>query len=366
MVGMAEPLANESLRKVLHVDCDCFYAAVEMRDAPHLATVPLAIGGRSDRRGVISTCNYRARHFGVRSAMASAHALKLCPDLVLLPGNMEKYKLASRQVMEILQQYAWQFEQVSVDEAYVELTPTTNAVAVAEQIRAQVKAEVGITVSVGVAPNKFLAKVASDWNKPDGVYVIHDADVEHFVAKLPVKKIPGVGPKAVERLARYGIQTCSDIQSMPLKMLIDRFGRFGRALYYRARGEDDRMLVQSRKRKSISVESTFPSDISGQAEVQLAVQALWPRLFKRIQSAQLKPKDLAPFVKVKFHDFQVTTLADTHRLATYDDYAALIQQATQRQPKSIRLIGLGARLRDEDSRQLDLFELGDINGTSDE
>ena len=185
---------NEPGRKVLHIDCDCFFAAVEMREQPHLRDVPIAIGGESDRRGVIATCNYPARAFGVRSAMATATARRLCPDLVLLRGRMELYREVSAQVMDILRQYSPLLEQVSVDEAYLELDPDHQASMIASEIRERVRHELGISVSVGGAPNKFLAKVASDWNKPDGQKMIPPQEVDEFVKALPVGRHTGYRP----------------------------------------------------------------------------------------------------------------------------------------------------------------------------
>lgn len=342
-------------RKVLHVDCDCFFAAVEMRDRPELQNIPLAVGGSSDRRGVISTCNYPARAFGVRSAMATAHALKLCPDLLLMPGNMEKYKTASRQVMEVLQPYAVDFQQVSVDEAYLELPETCNALEIAQQIQQRVLYEVGISVSVGIAPNKFLAKIASDWNKPNGLFAIASDDIQAFVSALPVGKIPGVGPKSVERLKRYGIETCSDLQKHDHKFLLDRFGQFGEILYQRSRGRDDRTVAQKRARKSISVERTFAEDLSQEDDIDAVVLNLWSRLAKRIQQHHLHTSAMTPFVKVKFSDFQVTTLADHHKTVSLNDFTYLIHQAMLRQNKPIRLLGIGGRLPQLDGGQLPLF-----------
>lgn len=343
------------MRQVLHVDCDCFFAAVEMRDQPQFRHVPLAIGGSSDRRGVISTCNYIARKYGVRSAMASAQAKRLCPDLVLIPGNMQKYRDVSKQVMEILEQYALQMEVVSVDEAYLELAPTSNGTKVAEQIRQHIESELGITVSVGVAPNKFLAKVASDWRKPNGQFVILPSDVARFVEQLEVKKIPGVGPKSAEKLQDMGIFTCGHIQQIPDDELLKRFGKFGQLLIERSKGLDNRELSQGRLRKSISIERTFPEDIQSEQEIEQALDAMWPKFLERIDRAGLKIENLAPFVKVKFSDFHVTTLAKQSSKANLSEYLKLILQARKRDHQAIRLLGLGAKLL-QPSAQLSLFD----------
>ena len=251
---------SEPGRKVLHIDCDCFFAAVEMREQPHLRDVPIAIGGESDRRGVIATCNYPARVFGVRSAMATATARRLCPDLVLLRGRMELYREVSAQVMNILRDYSPLLEQVSVDEAYLELDPDQQASQVAAEIRERVRHELGISVSVGGAPNKFLAKVASDWNKPDGQKMIPPQEVDEFVKALPVGRIPGIGPAFQARLKVLGIETCDDARSWDLNELVRRFGRSGVHLYQRCRGQDNRPLSMDRERKSVSVERTYAQD----------------------------------------------------------------------------------------------------------
>ncbi|MDC3261519.1 DNA polymerase IV, partial [bacterium] len=185
------------MRKIIHCDCDCFYAAVEMRDDPSLRQYPIAIGGKSDRRGVVATCNYKAREYGVRSAMPTGQALKLCPDLVVVPGTMAKYREASMKIRQIFYRYTDKVEPLSLDEAFLDVTECTqcsgSATLIAEEIRRTIAEEVGVTASAGVASNKFLAKVASDLNKPDGQYVITPQNIAAFVKQLEVKRINGVG-----------------------------------------------------------------------------------------------------------------------------------------------------------------------------
>lgn len=346
---------SESVRKVLHIDCDCFFAAVEMRESPHLAEVPLAIGGSSDRRGVVATCNYPARKFGVRSAMPTATALRLCPDLVLMPANMALYRDVSEQIMEILRDFSPLLQQVSVDEAYLELAPNQQATFVAEDIRARVKAEVGITVSVGAAPNKFLAKIASDWNKPDGLFVITPAQVADFVAQLPVGKIPGVGPAFESRLQAAGIAVCSDVLPWSLKDLVRRFGRSGVMLYERARGQDSRPLTLERLRKSVSVEHTYPQDLTTADECLHALPDLYQRWQQRVERTPWEPEALAPFVKVKFSDFSQTTLASAGEYATVDGFQRLMAQALKRSAQPVRLLGIGGKFPQISEQQLSLF-----------
>ncbi len=347
------------MRKILHIDCDCFFAAVEMRDNPQLCHVPLAIGGHSERRGVISTCNYPAREFGIHSAMATAQALKKCPNLILLPGNMTLYREVSNQVMEIIKRYGIAYEQVSVDEAYVELDPADSAIDIGNRIRAQVEVEVGITVSVGAAPNKFLAKIASDWNKPNGLFAVKPHQVDEFISQLPVRKIPGIGPKTAERLAAQGIVVCADAQSYSLIELVHLFGRTGASLYKRCRGEDDRLLSLGRIRKSISVEHTFSQDLFSTQQLNEEVDSLWHKFLQRTEKANIDSRSLAPFVKVKFTDFSQTTLADHLQVVSLDSFRQLLQQARRRHDadeiKGIRLIGIGGRCPEVDEQQLALF-----------
>ena len=347
------------MRKVLHIDCDCFFAAVEMRENPQLCHVPIAIGGHSDRRGVISTCNYPARKFGIHSAMATAQALKKCPELILLPGNMALYREVSQQVMAVIRRYGITFEQVSVDEAYLELDPDDSAIAIGNLIRAEVEAEVGITVSVGAAPNKFLAKVASDWNKPNGLFAVKPHQVDAFVSRLEVRKIPGIGPKTAERLAAKGIVLCSDAQSYSLMELVSLFGRTGASLFKRCRGQDDRALSTDRIRKSISVEHTFSKDLYLAQELDEEVEVLWAKFLQRTEKAQIDSRQLAPFVKVKFNDFSQTTLADHLQIVSLDSFRQLLQQARLRNDsdeiQGVRLIGIGGRCPDINEQQLALF-----------
>ena len=347
------------MRKILHIDCDCFFAAVEMRQNPLLCHIPIAIGGSADRRGVISTCNYPAREFGIRSAMSTAMALKKCPHLTLLPGNMALYREVSQQVMAVIQRYGIAFEQVSVDEAYVELDPQDSAIDIGHCIRAAVEAEVGITVSVGAAPNKFLAKVASDWNKPNGLFAVKPHQVNAFVSQLAVRKIPGVGPKTAERLAAKGIETCADAQRYSVLELVNEFGRTGMSLYKRSRGEDDRPLATDRVRKSISVERTFAHDLLDANELDEALEGLWDKFVERTEKANIDRLQLAPFVKVKFNDFSQTTLADQFQEISLASFRQLLQQARVRhdptESRGVRLVGLGGRCPQISEQQLALF-----------
>lgn len=350
-------------RKIIHCDCDCFFAAVEMRDDPSLRNIPIAIGGASDRRGVISTCNYPAREFGIHSAMSTAKALVKCPHLHLLPGNMEKYRQASQQIMAIYQDYTDLIEPLSLDEAFLDVTGSEHcggsATRIAEEIRARVFAEVGITISAGVAGNKFLAKIASDWRKPDGLFVVPPHEMESFIETLPVAKIFGVGKVTAAKLHEMGIETCGQLKQFSLAQLVDRFGRFGKRLYELARGIDERPVKVSRERKSVSVEHTYPQDLK---DLNTCLQQL-PVLMQELQRRYHKHKDKRDIsgavVKLKFHDFSQTTVEQATPTPNLALYRHLCEQAWQRGERPVRLIGLGYRLVEHKPRQgvqLSLFD----------
>lgn len=355
---------REKLRKIIHCDADCFFAAIEMRDDPSLRGRPMAVGGSADRRGVISTCNYEAREFGVHSAMASATALRLCPDLIIVPGNMDKYRQASMAIREIFFDYTELVEPLSLDEAYLDVSDTElcqgSATLIAEEIRQRVFDKLAITVSAGVAPNKFLAKIASDWNKPNGLCVITPSRVEDFVLQLPVNKIHGVGKVTTEKLRRMGIETCADLRRFSVFELCDRFGSFGQRLYDLCRGKDERPVKPSRRRKSLSVEHTYASDLPGVDECLEKLPELFIKLKSRLNRLDSDYRVVKAFVKVKFDDFTTTTLERMGTGAKVADYRELMEQAILRGSRPVRLLGIGVRfvdLRgDGQATQLELFE----------
>jgi DNA polymerase-4 len=358
-------------RKIIHVDADSFYASVEMREDPALANLPIAVGGRSERRGVISTANYLAREFGVHSAMASARAKALCPQLVILPPRFELYRAVSAQFHDIFRDYTDLVEPLSLDEAFLDVTQSSHcggsATLIAREIRQRVRETLNLTVSAGIAPNKFLAKVASDWDKPDGQYTIAPDDVAEFVIALPVSKINGVGKVMTSKLAQLGVQTCGDLQNIPLEQLVLRFGKYGKRLSEVSHGIDNRPVVASRTRKSISVERTFSQDIEDISGVQQAFPDLLAELDRRFSKISQKYLPTKRFVKVKYHDFTQTTLEEalnysgTVPTAWADPaaYERLVEEAWQRAGLPVRLLGAGLRLQPsqlEASGQLGLFD----------
>ena len=355
---------TKSTRKIIHCDCDCFYAAVEMRDDPSLVNLPIAIGGKSDRRGVVATCNYKARHFGVHSAMPTGQALKLCPDLVVIPGTMAKYREAALQIRQIFYRYTDKVEPLSLDEAYLDVTDCTecqgSATLIAQQIRAQIATEVGVTASAGVAPNKFLAKVASDLNKPDGQFVITPEEVDDFVQKLEVKRIFGVGKVTNEKLRRMGIITCGDLQQRNLIELVDKFGVFGKRLHDLSYGRDERQVNSNSRRKSLSVEHTYSDDLPDQIACLAKLPDLLIELRSRLRRVDSDYLVTKQFIKMKFNDFTATTVERQMVSGLpVESFEALCQQAWIRGNRPVRLMGIGVRFIDTSEQgralQLELF-----------
>jgi DNA polymerase-4 len=342
-------------RKIIHCDCDCFYAAVEMRDAPTLRGRPLAVGGRAETRGVIATCNYEARAFGVHSAMATARALQLCPHLILLPPDFERYREASRRILAIYRDYTPLVEPLSLDEAYLEVSGVDrcrgSASLMAQEIRARIRDEVGITASAGIAPNKFIAKVASDWNKPDGQFVVRPQDVDAFVAALPVKKIFGVGKVTAARLNRLGVNTCGDLRAWSVAELTHEFGSFGASLHHLCRGVDERSVQPDRVRKSLSVETTYTPDLQDLAACRAGLCTLLEDFHRRFERARDRPPVHKAFVKVRFSDFSRTTAECISSAPDEEVWLALLDEAHARKPLPVRLLGVGVRFADEAIRQ---------------
>jgi DNA polymerase-4 len=352
------------VKKIIHCDADCFYAAVEMRDDPSLRSRPIAVGGSSDQRGVISTCNYEARHFGVRSAMSSIMAKKLCPDLLILPHRMEAYKEASLGMRHIFYDYTDLVEPLSLDEAYLDVSDSKHcagsATRIAEQIRQRIYDELRLTISAGVAPNKFLAKIASDWNKPNGLFVIVPNAVDGFVLQLPVTKIFGVGKATAARLAEINVKTCADLRRFSIFELKQRFGQLGMRLYELCRGIDDREVMASRRRKSLSVENTFPQDLPNLTSCLNRLPELLQQLISRLRRLDDDYLVVKIFVKIKFSDFSQTTIECSGSQLVLSDFQQLCRDAYARKESPVRLLGVGVRFvdlrEDQPFYQLDLFE----------
>lgn len=337
------------MRKIIHIDMDCYFAAVEMRDFPELRGKPIAVGGRSDRRGVISTCNYEARVFGVRSAMASGYALKLCPDLILVPGRMSVYKEVSVQIRDVFSRYTDLIEPLSLDEAYLDVTDCSqcqgSATLIAEAIRQEIFEVTGLTASAGIAPVKFLAKVASDLNKPNGQYVITPDMISPFVKTLPLSKIPGVGKVTGKKLEDIGLTTCGELQTYPKAELIERFGKFGTVLIERAQGIDEREISPHRERKSVGVETTLAKDIYRLEQCHSVMPQLIQELGARVSRSAKDRTINKQVVKLKFNDFKQTTIEHRSDEMSVKLFYDLLTQALERQQgRGIRLLGVSVGL----------------------
>jgi DNA polymerase-4 len=298
-------------RKIVHVDMDAFYASVEQRDSPELRGKPVVVAWRG-RRSVVCAASYEARRFGVRSAMAATHAERLCPEAVFVPPDFTRYRAVSRAVREIFLRHTDLIEPLSLDEAYLDVTENKTGLAtatkVASVIRQQIREELNLTASAGVAPNKFLAKIASDWRKPNGLFVIQPAEAENFLTPLPVGRIPGVGKVTEEKLAKFGMRTVGELRTRPLEELQSLFGRYGQRLYELARGIDENPVVANRPTKSISAEDTFEQDVL-LAETEPMIR----RLAEKAWLASRKEARIAHTVvlKLKTAEFRVLTRSQT-------------------------------------------------------
>jgi DNA polymerase IV len=304
-------VASMSVRKIVHIDMDAFYASVEQRDDPQLRGKPVIVAWRG-ARSVVCAASYEARSFGVRSAMPAVRAERLCPDAIFVPPDFTRYRAVSHIVREILKRHTDLVEPLSLDEAYLDVTenktglPTATRVACV--IREQIRQELNLTASAGVAPNKFLAKIASDWRKPDGFFVIQPGEVDAFLSPLPVGRLPGVGKVTGERLEKLGIRTVKDLRGLELPAIEGHFGRYGLRLYQLARGLDNSEVVSDRPTKSISAEDTFERDVL-LAETKPMIR----RLAEKLWSASRKESRIARTVvlKLKTSEFNILTRSHT-------------------------------------------------------
>jgi len=336
------------MRKIIHLDMDAFFAAVEMRDNPSLRNVPMAVGGSKDRRGVLCTSNYEARKFGVRAAMPTAHALKLCPQLVLVKPNFHKYSEASEKVFEIFHEFTDFVEPMSLDEAYLDVSNSTDfkgsATLIAQEIRKQIFERTHLTASAGIAPNKLLAKLASDINKPNGLFTVSPNLVDGFIEKMPIERIWGIGKVTAKRMNEMGIKTCKDMQGYPRSELIHHFGKFGDMLFDFCRGIDEREVETEYERKSLGTEETFSSDIKNFDEMKEHVSRMFQEVKEALEDYQDKTvKNL--HVKIKYFDFKQTTIERQLPL-TKESFLLLLEERWCQDPRPIRLLGVGVKFVD--------------------
>ena len=339
-------------RRIIHIDMDCFYAAVEMRERPELADKPLAVGGASGR-GVLTTCNYIAREFGVRSAMPVFKARALCPNLIIVPVRFDLYRATSREVRDIFARYTSLIEPLSLDEAYLDVSHIKRPGAeIAAEIRAAIQAETGLTCSAGIGPNKLIAKIASDWNKPNGQCLVAPSKVDLFMRELPVKRIWGVGPKSAARLQEHGIETCDQLQAKDRTWLAQNFGSFGLELYDLCRGRDERPVVSNRVRKSLSNERTFSKNLESLEDCREVLERQHGELLDDLRAGAPDRKIAKLFLKLKFSDFRRTTAEMPGQQADIKYYLKLLEDAWGRSGEPVRLLGIGVRFaQTEDGRE---------------
>jgi DNA polymerase-4 len=306
-VGKAYNSVRMTLRKIVHVDMDAFYASVEQRDDPQLRGKPVVVAWRGNR-SVVCAASYEARRFGIRSAMPALRAERLCPDAIFIPPDFVRYRAVSRQTREIFQRHTDLIEPLSLDEAYLDVTENKTGLAtatrVARAIREQIREELHLTASAGVAPNKFLAKIASDWRKPDGLFVIQPDEVDAFLPPLPVSRLPGVGRVTEERLEKLGVRTVGDLCALERSQLEAGFGRHGQRLYELARGIDENLVIPDRPTQSISAEDTFERDVP-----LTEIEPLIRRLAEKAWAASRKETRVARTVvlKLKTREFRILT-----------------------------------------------------------
>jgi len=346
-------------RKIIHIDMDCYYAQVEMRDNPDLVDKPIAVGGDSER-GVLCTCNYVARKFGVRSAMSSRKAKQICPDLLILPGRMQVYKDISQQIRQIFSQYTDLIEPLSLDEAYLDVSDSRlfngSATLIAEDIRRQIFQVTGLTSSAGVSVNKFIAKVASDVNKPNGICVVPPEKTIEFIHGLPVKAIPGVGKVMQQKLKEFGVENCVDLMPFSLQQLEDRFGKMGGSLYRRVRGVDEREVSNHREAKSVSVETTFSKDVGIEEIDDDVLNPLVERLAKRLEKSGHHINKIQ--VKLKFADFELRSKERQYHQVDVSLFKQMLSELAQMRPETkIRLVGVGVGFGKKPVQQLTLFDV---------
>jgi DNA polymerase-4 len=334
------------LRKIVHIDMDAFFASVEQRDEPSLRGKPVAVGGSAER-GVVAAASYEARAFGVRSAMPSMKAARLCPQLIFVPPRFDAYRAVSRQIRAIFHDYTPHVEPLSLDEAYLDVTDDLrgigSATRIAELIRARISAETGLTASAGVSYNKFLAKLASDHNKPDGLCVIRPGEGAEFVAPLPVRRFHGVGPRGAEKMARLGIMTGADLRARDIVFLREHFGGQADYLYRAARGIDLRRVDANRPRKSIGGERTFERDLSSGPALREALDNIIAIVWERIAKSEAQGRSVT--LKLRTADFVTLTRAKSLRQAVTDrsEFTRIGQALLDELlplPQPVRLMGL--------------------------
>ena len=359
------PLINDTSRKIIHIDMDAFFASVEERDNPDLKGKPVIIGAdprKTGGRGVVSTCNYEARKFGVHSAMSSKEAYERCPQAIFISGNYQKYREIGMQIREIFRCYTDLVEPMSIDEAYLDVTENKlgikSAIKIAKMIQYDIWQEVHLTCSAGVSYNKFLAKLASDYDKPKGLTLVLPEDAQDFLKKLPIEKFHGVGKKSVEKLHQMGVFTGADLLEIPEMTLIDHFGRFGYDLYRKARGISNSPVRPNRIRKSIGSERTYSKLLYEDADIKSEIS----KNTRRVVDSLMRNNKVGRIVvlKVRYADFSTLTkrktLDDvTNDFEVIDQAAHALFDSLEESKSGVRLLGVTITGLEDNIRPLNLF-----------
>jgi DNA polymerase-4 len=345
-------------RKIIHIDMDAFYASVEQRDNPELRGKPVAVGGARER-GVVAAASYEARKFGVHSAMPSITAKRKCPDLIFVKPRFDAYKAISLQIRDILAEYTPIIEPLSLDEAYLDVTENLkgiiSATQIAEEIRARIRAETELTASAGVSYNKFLAKLASDHRKPDGLFVITPKMGPEFVETLPVRKFHGVGPATAKKMARLGIETGIDLRAKSETFLQQQLGKAGFYYYWAARGIDERPVRADRIRKSVGAENTFPADLFTYEAARDALQEIVEKVWRYCEGSRIRGRTVT--LKVKFANFQQITRSRTGQMqigtrSELEQLSKALLEPLFPVARGVRLLGVSlSSLADESERE---------------
>lgn len=360
------------LRKIIHIDMDAFYASVEQRDNPFYVGKPLVVGGSPNGRGgVVAAASYEARKYGIRSAMPSKQAVELCKDLIFIKPRFDVYKAVSQEIRKIFKRYTDIIEPLSLDEAYLDVTQDKlnigSAIEIAERIRKEIKDELHLTASAGISINKFIAKIASDINKPDGITFIGPSRIEKFMEDLPVEKFYGVGKVTASKMKTLGLHCGADLKKLSEVEMIRHFGKTGKFFYKIVRGEDNRPVQPHRKAKSVGAEDTFPQDLTSLEEMYEELDKIGQSVYNRLSRNQLKGKTVT--LKIKYHDFKQITRSQsfTERTNDINEIIKAVKSmlvSTDPESKKIRLLGISmsnfeeplpANKMNDESDQLKLF-----------
>lgn len=362
-----------SARKIIHIDMDAFYASVEQRDQPQYRGKPVIVGGSPHSRGVVCAASYEARRFGVRSAMPCARAYQLCPEAIFVSPDFKRYKAVSRQIHEVFQSFTDTIEPLSLDEAFLDVTDNKfeipSATLIAEEIRRRIRQDLQLTASAGVSTCKFIAKIASDYNKPNGICVVPPPEILDFLGPLPIRRVPGIGKRSEQRMHELGIRCIADLRALSLSDCQQYFGNQGQRYYELARGIDERPVEHQRERVSIGVEHTYAHDVDTLPELIDQLHNLSEELARRLQRANCRGHELC--LKVKYHDFKSFThqRSVSQDLWTAEDIFTMATQLFHESvddQRAIRLLGLSAGQLDRSGAQqqaIDFFAM-DTNNSS--